>query len=252
MTPQDARQHLLTFRPWVQERHEPDVVTALALCQQDPALARWFANHCAVQNGIHEQFNRLSPPEGLKEQIISEYQARSLVWWRQPTALAVAALLVLVLALGSLWFTLPHSAGEDVSFAAYRFRMARTAVRSYGMDLVTNDVTQIRTYLAQHQAHADYVLPRKLDPNSSVGCGVLSWQGKPVTMVCFRTGKPLAPGAKSDLFLFVIDQQNLPDPPRGNSPAFATVGTLVTASWNQGGKVYVLATPASADLDNLF
>jgi hypothetical protein len=135
-----------------------------------------------------------------------------------------------------------------VSFAAYRSRVVRTAVRAYGMDLETNDVAQIRAYLAQHQAHADYMLPKNLDETSSVGCGVLNWQGKPVTMVCFRTGKPLAPGAKSDLFLFVIDQQDVADPPRTNTPAFATVSTLVTASWSEGGKVYVLAAPDETEL----
>lgn len=253
MTPQQAKQILLNFRPWIKDVPDPEEGAARALCRQDADLARWFENHCAVQTAIHARFNQLPVPEGLKEQILSEYKSRAgMVWWRQPALLAAAAALAILVSLGSLWLSTPRQPNEEVSFAAYRSRMVRTALRAYSMDLETNDVAQIRSYLAQHQAHADYTLPRNLDQTSSVGCGVLSWQGKPVTMVCFRTGKSLAPGAKSDLFLFVIDQEDLPNPPRVNTPTFAAVSTLVTASWSEGGKVYVLATPDESDLRHRF
>jgi hypothetical protein len=248
VTPQQARQILFTYRPWAKDAPDPDEAAALALCRQDAGLAQWFANHCAVQNAIHARFNETPVPEGLKEQILSESRTCGItLWWRRPTVLAAAATLAILLSLGSLWLSTTQPK-EDVSFAAYRSRMVRTAVRAYGMDLETNDVTQIRAYLAQKQALADYVLPKKLDPASSVGCGVLSWQGKPVTMVCFRTGKPLAPGNKSDLFLFVIDQKDLKAPPRLANPEFTNVSRMVTASWSDGGKVYVLAAPEESDL----
>ena len=249
MTTQQARQILLTYRPWANDAQDPEVAAALALCRQNDDLARWFENHCAVQNAIRARFKAVPLPEGLQQQIVSEYKSRVVVvWWRQPAVLAAAAVVALFIAIGSLWYSMPRTPKEDVSFAAYRSRMVRTAIKAYGMDLVTNDVAQIRSYLAQHQAHADYVLPRNLDPASSVGCGVLSWQGKPVTMVCFRTGKPLPPGNKSDLYLFVIDQKDVAGPPAMNSPAFAKVSTLATATWTEGGKVYMLATPNEADL----
>lgn len=242
MTPQQAKQILRPFRPWLKNDHDAEVVEALALCQGDAELARWFENHCAVQNAIHARFNQVPLPEGLKEQILSEYKARLVVpGWRQPTKLVTAAALAILVALGSLWLTTPRPSSEEVNFASYRSRMVRTALRNYGMDLETNDVAQIRNYLAQHQAPADYVLPKKLEATPSVGCGVLKWQDQPVAMVCFRTGKPLAPGAKSDLFLFVIDRKVLPDLRASNVPGFAPVNKLVTASWIEGEKIYVLA-----------
>ncbi|MEI2725524.1 MAG: hypothetical protein V9H26_18990 [Verrucomicrobiota bacterium] len=242
MTPQQAKQLLLAFRPWAKDVHEPEVVAALAVCRQDAELARWFENHCAVQNAIHARFNQMPVPAGLKEQILSEYKSRAVItWWRQPTLLAAAAALAILIAVGSLWLTIPRPGSEEVSFASYRSRMGRTALRTYGMDLETSDGPQIRTYLAQHQAPADYVLPRNLETSPPVGCGVLKWQDQPVAMVCFRTGKPLAPGAKSDLFLFVIDRKSLPDLRLTNTPEFAPVNKLVTASWLAGEKVYILA-----------
>jgi len=155
---------------------------------------------------------------------------------------------VLLIAITSLWFSVPRQPKQDVSLAAYRNRMVSTVVRSYGMDLETNDVAQIRAYLAQRQVPADYVLPKNLERTQTVGCGALSWQGKPVAMVCFRTGKPLPPGAKSDLFLFVIDRKDLLSPPRGDAPVLANVSTMATVTWSAGGKVYVLAGTDAADL----
>lgn len=242
MTSQQAKQILVAFRPWAKDVQDREEVEALALCRQDTELAQWFENHCAVQSAIHARFNQVPLPEGLKEQIFSEYRSRAvMIWWRQPAVLAAAAALAILIAFGSLWLTVPRPSNEEVSFTSYRSRMVRTALRTYGMDLETNDAAQIRTYLAQHQAPADYVLPKNLEPTPSVGCGVLKWQDQPVTMVCFLTGKPLAPGAKSDLFLFVIDRKSLPDVPITNTPEFASVNKLATASWIVGEKVYLLA-----------
>jgi len=242
VTPHQAKQILLSFRPWAKDEPSPDVVAALALCHQDAEVARWFENHCTVQTAIHARFQQVPLPEGLKEQILSEYKSRVVtVWWRQPAVLAVAAALAILVAVGSLWLTTPRPANEEVSFASYRGRMGRTALRAYGMDLETNDVPQIRAYLAQHLAPADFVLPKNMATTPSVGCGVLKWQDQPVAMVCFRTGKPLAPGAKSDLFLFVIDRKALPDLRITDPPEIVPVNKLVTVSWVTGERVYLLA-----------
>ncbi len=83
----------------------------------------------------------------------------------------------------------------------------------------------------------------KLEQTKLVGCGVKNWQGKPVTMVCFHTGKPLAPNEKSDLFLFVVDRGALADSPEQNQLLMARVNTLSTVTWAEGERVYLLASP---------
>jgi hypothetical protein len=67
-------------------------------------------------------------------------------------------------------------------------------------------------------------------------------------MVCFRTGQPVAPGAKSDLFLFVIEKNDLGKPPQTEMLEFAGVSELATASWSAGGKIYLLAAFDEAEL----
>jgi hypothetical protein len=188
-------------------------------------------------------------PEGLRQQIMSEFKSQvSRPWWRRPVNVAVLASLALVIAVASIVTTLGPRRGEDLSFNGYRNRMVRTAVRAYGMDLETNDAAQIRAHLAQGKAPADYRLPKGLEQTPPVGCGVLRWQNKPVAMVCFRTGQPLAPGAKSDLFLFVIEKNDLGKPPQTEMLEFAGVSELATASWSAGGKIYLLAAFDEAEL----
>jgi len=207
VTAQQAKQVLLAYRPWTDDAQDPEVAQAIALCGQNAELKSWLENHCTAQSTLRDKFRGLTAPEGLQQQILSEYKSHiAPAWKRRPVLVATVAMAVLFLAVTSLWFSIPRQPGQDASFAAYRNRMVREVVKSYKMDLETNDVAQIHAYLVQHQLPADYVLPKNLDQTQTVGCGALSWQGKPVSMVCYRTGKPLAPGAKSDLFLFVIDR----------------------------------------------
>jgi hypothetical protein len=107
------------------------------------------------------------------------------------------------------------------------------------MDLETNDPKQIREVLAQ-KGGPDYVLPRRLENISYTGCAVLQWQGKPVSMVCFNSGKTRKT-KEPDLFLFVINQGDAPRAPRTAKPLFSQLGGFSTASWTDGEKTYVLA-----------
>lgn len=249
MTTAQAKEVLIASRPWANDADDPEVAEALALCRQDAELAAWLTEHIARQNALRDRFKAISVPDGLRQQILSEYKTQvQAPWFRRPAAVAVMACLVIVIAGAFIWATVVPQRGEGLTFSGYRNRMVRTALRSYGMDLETNNPAQIRAYLAQNQAPADYVLPEALAQAPTVGCGVLSWQNKRVAMVCFRTGKPLEPGAKSDLFLFVIDQKDLSDGERPEMKEFGNVSQLVTASWRTGEKVYLLATYDETEL----
>ena len=41
------------------------------------------------------------------------------------------------------------------------------------------------------------------------GCAIEGWQNAKVSMICFRTGKPLRPAEQSDLWLFVVDRASV-------------------------------------------
>lgn len=249
MTPNQAKEILSLYRPGSADDRDPEFAEALALVRQDADLARWFAEYCAVQRELSSRFRKIKPPEGLKEQIISENRTSKVVtWWRQPAVLAAAACIVLLASLASLWFNRTRIPPEDLSLNGFRERMVRAAVKSaYGMDLETNDVAQIRAYLARQQAHADFQIPAALAATAYSGCGVLTWQGNRVTMVCFNSGRPLPPGSKTDLFLFVLERQAVSNPPSSNQPQLTPANQLATASWTSGDLVYLLVADGDTE-----
>lgn len=244
MTEQQAKAILFVYRPDTADDHDPEYAEALAFARQHSALQEWLTKRCAVQQALRTRFRQIATPEGLKEQIISEHRALTMHQrWRRPAALvAVAAVIATLIAVASLWLR-PHTEPEEkVDLATFRNRMVGAVLRQYTMSLETNDLGQIRDHLAQRQSPADYVLPGPLKKIASTGCGVLSWQDRRVSMICFHSGKPLPPGEQTDIFLFVVDRSALPDTTAGYTPQIAKVKTLVTASWTQGENVYVLAT----------
>ncbi|MGA2280501.1 MAG: hypothetical protein ABSG80_09390 [Verrucomicrobiota bacterium] len=240
MNRDEVKTILLLYRPGTTDAGDPEIAAALALAKQDPELTRWLVEHCARQEALRTGFRQITAPAGLKEQIISEQAAQEkIISWRQNAILAAAAVVVVVLVvLTPLWF---QHRGKEETLAIYRSRMAGIALRGpYLMDLATNNPAAIRAYLAQKQAPSDYVLPAPLEKTAVTGCAIEGWQGAKVSMICFRTGKPLPPGQQSDLWLFVIDRFTVKNAPPTGSRQFVQVNKLMIVTWTQGDKLYVL------------
>jgi hypothetical protein len=236
----EAKNILLIYRPGTADAADPQIAGALALAERDLELKAWLAAHCARQAALREKFRQLGPPAGLKEKILSAQAAREkIVFWRPWIALAAAAV---ILALGTLTLVLFPKRGADDTLAVYQNRMAGVALRGYGMDLATNDQARIRAYLAQNQAPADFALPPALKQAALVGCGVEGWQNTKVSMICFHTGRADAADGRSDLWLFVVDGASVKGAPAGVSPRISKVNRLVTATWTQDGRLYMLGS----------
>jgi nitrogen fixation-related uncharacterized protein len=238
----EIKQTLLLYRPGSADAEDPQVARAIALAKQDPELARWLDEHCARQTALRAKFRQIAAPDGLKEQIIYEQAAPvETILWRPRTARLMALAAVLVL-LGMLAFFWSANRGQDDTLALYQNQMAGIALRGYAMDLLTDNPEQVRTYLEKNQAPSDYVLPASLKKTVMAGCAIEDWQDAKVSMICFRTGKPLAPGESSDLWLFVVDKAFLKNLPVGDNPQFSKVTGLITATWVKGDKLYLLGT----------
>jgi hypothetical protein len=246
MNNQQAKELLALFRPGKDDAQDPEFAGALRLAREDPELGRWFDLHCQAREAIRAKFKDIPVPEGLKEQILAERKVHTTPFVRRPAsvlALAVAAL-VLVAGLTVLW-----RPTQENRFASFQNRMVSTVVRAYPrMDLETNDLGQIQRYLAQHQAPGDYLLPAGLAKTRGTGCAILPWNGRPVSMICFNSGKT-AGSTAPDLFLFVIDRTAVPDGPQAGPPQVTRIKHLATASWISGDKIYVLATSAAGSID---
>ena len=247
MNRDEAKIILLLYRPDTADANDPQIAGALALAKNDPELSHWLAEHCAWQNAVREKFRQIAAPAGLKEQIISEQAAFSKKNSPRQKIVLAAAVTAIVASLAVLaLFYLPRGGNENPgdfnTLANYQGQMAYIATSGYPMNFPTNDLSQIRAYLAQNDAPADYVLPAPLEKTAVTGCAIENWQDKKVSMICFRTGKPLPSRQQGDLWLFVVGRSSVKGTPDAISPQFAKVNQLITATWTQGGKFYLLAT----------
>lgn len=238
MNVNEAKIVLLRYRPETADAEDPLVAEALALAKSDPELARWLAAHLAQQEGLRAKFKQIAPPAGLKEQIISEHRASRQRAMARLLWASVAVLLLLLGTLAVLWH--PRSVPAENTLAIYQKQMVRVALGGYAMDLLTNDLASIRTHLARSGAPADFSLPPPLQHTVVTGCAVREWQGANISLVCFRTGKPLPPGSASDLWLFVVDRTAVTNAPAAASPQLARVNRLMTATWTDGNQLYFL------------
>jgi hypothetical protein len=241
MTREEARRTLLLYRPGTADAAEPDIAEALALARQDAELSRWLDQHCAQQEIVRAKIRQIPVPAGLKEQIISERavftQGR---FSRRDILLAAAS--VSLLAIGWWAAVVSQQPPNDDTFSNYRHRMVSAALRGYSMDFESSDPDQIRAYLAMQKAAENYEVPAGLRKAAATGCAVENWQGAKVAMLCFHAGPAASTSRKSDVWLFVADRAAVKGAPAPGSPEFAKVNKLMTATWTQGDKLYLLGT----------
>ncbi|HUA36955.1 MAG TPA: hypothetical protein VMA35_00990 [Candidatus Sulfopaludibacter sp.] len=239
----DAKNLLLLYRPGTADAADPQMADALTLVTQDAELARWFGEHCARQEALRARFREIPVPAGLKEQIVSEHAALTKMAARRRNVLvgvlAVAAIVVSLLVVSR---SLVPRATNSNTLASYQNQMIAIATSGYGMAYTTNDLTQIRDFLARHRAPADYTLPPSLEKTAATGCAIENWGNGMVSMICFRTGKPLPPTQPGDLWLFVVDRATVKGAPTTPSPQFIQVSQIITAVWAQGDELYMLGT----------
>ena len=226
----EAKKILLAHRPGRETDEGAEVRAALEETRRDPALQAWWKQQQAFHAAMEQGFAQAPVPEDLPERILARAKIIPFPRWRQPKTWAAAAAIILLLGLAALlWKPAP----ED-SFATFRSRMVRGVLRQYRMDIQTNDMAAIRQFLATNRAPADYVLPPSLMKLPPTGAGVMSWQGGRVSMVCLNSG------AQGTLFLFIADRSAMQQTPDAGRD-YTAVSQLMTVSWTEGGKVYVLA-----------
>jgi len=238
MTRQEAREILLLYRPGFSDSDDEDFGQALEVAKQDPELAAWFEQHCSVQKTLATAFQQIEVAEGLKEQILSERKAHFSKRARR-TAVAVCAVLAIA---GALFVIVPQflpPSKPDDSFANFRDRMSGEVQRLYPpMDLVTNNLQVVQNFLAE-KGRPGIAVPPPLAETSTMGCRVFTWQGKPVSMICFNSGKAASP-TNPDLFLFVVQRSDFQAASAASAPQLSKVKGLNTATWSDGDKVYLL------------
>jgi hypothetical protein len=243
MNTEEARLILSAYRPGGQDANDPHFQEALELTKHDPDLARWFAEAQVWDARVTATLRpAVTPPADLKSALLAQRKiVRPSPWWRKPAwvATAAAACVGLLIMLEALFV----GSSNHSPFVQYRAMMADFVdVRLDRLDLRSHDVEELRRWLAQSGAPADFALPAGLRGRPALGCRLVAWQGHKVALLCFELEN------REMAHLLVIDRAAFRHPPDA-APEFAKLGELATLAWSQGDKTYVVASRGAGQSD---
>lgn len=229
------RETLLLPRNWSEKlRSEDPIPTSL---QKDTAARDLYRRSEEFNAQAHRALHDIPVPADLRGKILAQAQTAqpedsqskiiTVPFWRTPRAIALAAALAFMATGITFWITAPR---ENQSFAGYRSRMIGFALREYRMDIHTNNLTEVQKFLAQNGAPSEFNLPTPLAQTPVKGGATLTWQGRPVSMVCFDR-------LNTTLYMFVIDNTSAPS----SVQEVTSFKNVATASWTSGNKTFLLA-----------
>ena len=223
---QEKREALLRARNWSEKVRDP--ASGADAAEDDPALANLKQHNEQFNARVHQALAEIPVPPGLRDQILARNKVITVPYWRTPRAIAMAAALAFM-ATGLFFWTTAKFGGEDRTFAGFRARMIGFALREYRMDIHTNSLAEVQKYLTEKGAPAGFNLPATLAQTPVKGGAALSWQGQPVSMVCFDK-------LNTTLYMFVIEHGAAPV----NERVVAPFKTVSTATWTAEGKTFLL------------
>ncbi|MCI0537210.1 MAG: hypothetical protein L0Z50_18485 [Verrucomicrobiales bacterium] len=246
MNRQEAKFILRAYRHGGQDADDPQFAEALELVKHDPDLAAWFANESLIDSRLQQKVVAAIPiPPDLKRRLLAaKHVVRPVVWWRRREWVTAAALALLLFCLAAVfWFAQrPTARLADLR----QFAVQASLQEAEHVTLRQSDLAQIRQWLSENQGAPDFVLPAGLLGRSPMGCRVLQWQGRNVSLICFQID------GDKHVDLFVIKQTAWADAKRDSKPHLARVNDYATASWSIGNKTCVLAgAAANADLHSI-
>ncbi len=265
MNHEEAKFILRAYRPGGQDADDPQFAEALAHARRDPELARWLAEQAALDTAIGGKLQSLPVPADLKASILAGRKViRPMPWWgrRLHPAAVAAALAVTFTTIGFLALREPAEPRAD--FQRFSQDLTDYLGKGYGLlpknaHLATEDagyfgsqvyrmnyrspsLYDIRRWLAENGGHGDFTSPGGLKHPLNLGCGVMEWRGRRITLIAFQTGRSLP---QDKVHLAIINSADLPDPPPRGTPRLDERGVWSTAAWNDGQFTYFLLAPGN-------
>jgi hypothetical protein len=226
-----AKEILELYRPGVDDA-DPQFAEALTQKERDPELQRWFDEHCASYAAIRGKMKAISVPADLLEQILARHKiVEPIPWWRTSFAVAAAA----IVAICASTYFIVSQLNPPARFATFREQMATFAAAGYKLDVRSDSFEELRQLFVRNGWPSDYTVPSGLSRLKVEGGCLMNWQGHKVSMLC------LSGPDHHDAWLYVIERPKLSGAPKRATPLVARAGGLITASWSDRGKIYVLA-----------
>lgn len=243
MDREQAKFILHAYRSDAADGQDPRFADALGAVRDDAELAEWFREHQALNASITRKLREGEPPPNLKARILAgitetPHPGTRAAGFRR--YLRIAAAIILIPAAALIWVNqLGLVPAQTSTFAR---EMTDHMEDLFFLDLKTDDLGEIQTWLAQKHDVPDYNVPVELAKHPSLGCRVFDWRGHDVYLVCFAV-------ESTEVHLFMIRTESLADPPDPAAGArFAADDTWRTALWRDGENTYFAATHGDEEL----
>ena len=239
MDNREARFILNAYRPGGQDASDPRFAEALEQARRDPVLERWFSESLEFDTAMTEKLWAIEVPPDLRENILAGVKVSRPLRWSKPFVnWAVAAALISMAILGSLiWHeTRPrHLAGWQNEALGVISSLVR---QESSFDAQWHDARELLAWLRANHAPAAERLPSNLEKLESLGCKTFSWNGIPVSVICFM---------RPDGGLIHLVATSAADRAAKAEPKFVQQGHWATATWCEGHMIYMLALEGSRD-----
>jgi len=124
---------------------------------------------------------------------------------------------------------------QKASLADFRDEMISFAKLDPSLEMKSNNVSELMTWLHTTHAMSGITIPEKVKSMEPVGCRTLRFRGNDVGLICFRRSNGRL------LHLFVANRSAFPRLPSRNRAEFSAQGEWMTAAWGDGQHAYVVA-----------
>jgi hypothetical protein len=242
MDNREAKFILSAYRPHGQDANDPRFSEALEQTRRDPLLKRWFEESVAFDAAIIARLNAVQAPSDLRENILAGVKiSRASHWKNRLGKWAIAAALILSATLASLILQKmrpAHLAGWQTQALNVISSLARN---ESSFDKQSNQPKELVGWLRANHAPAAQRLPDNLDKLSSLGCKTFSWNGVPVSVICFtrRDG--------GLIHLVTMNATSTAVASAKTAPQFVRQNDWATVTWREGDMIYMLALEGSPD-----
>ena len=231
MDNQEAKFILKAYRPGGADAGDAVFCGALAQAARDPALHDWFEREQARDKAVAAKLKAVPIPAGLRASILAggKMSAARRSWWQQPTWLALAASLAILLSTAVAW-QLRGSRTDWHQLTAQILDDAAHGERHGSHGLAAKNLVAL---ISQPTTKLSTPLPIDLSRLKTDGCRTLSVAGHEVMEVCFeRNG--------SEFHLYVMARPASRDVPSG--PRFSAQNGMHSVMWTDAQHLYVMAS----------
>ncbi len=241
MDNREAKFILSAYRPGGQDANDRRFSEALNQARRDPILQRWFEESVAFDAAMTKKLGTIIPPDDLRESVLAGAKISRVSPWKNRFGRAIAAALIIAAGVGvAVWQkTRPVQAA---SWQTHALAVISSLVRNESsFDKESRNPGELIGWLRASHTPTAEKLPPKLEKLESLGCKTFSWNGTPVSVICF---------ARPDGGLIHLVATNaMPASARRwtAKPAFVKQGEWTMMTWRERDNVYMLVVEGSAE-----